>query len=325
MPVAQKPLHLLIADAFPAGLRAEPPAPPPAMPPLDALLKQLHLANTIAIEEDSPETPYERALADAYGLPGAPGQVPWAAFQNGVVGTPCAWVRPCFWQLSLDSVALLHPAELALTADESRGLLEPVQELMAADGLQLDYVEPNGWLARGELFRGLTTWSVQRAAEQTLSREAIATTATEAQRRELQRHQTEWQMLLKDHPVNDAREADQRPFVNALWLDGAGILETPVARGADVIAETRLIDAGSDDAARTAAWQVIAADHAPALQAAVARGQAIRITFCGPQKALSYSSGRGMGAHLRQLLHPTHLADAFTQLAPPLPTLREPE
>ena len=86
MPSAPEPLHLLIADAtpaLPAGATA--PALPP-LPRLDALLARLQRADTLTCDDDAPDTPFERALARAHGLPGAPGQVPWAAFDSGSVG-----------------------------------------------------------------------------------------------------------------------------------------------------------------------------------------------------------------------------------------------
>ena len=90
MPSSTEPLHLLIPDAA----RWLPPGAPrpalPRLPQLQALLRRLRPAGTIAVDEDSPAMPFEIALAHANGLPGEPGRVPWAAFESGTVGTPCA-------------------------------------------------------------------------------------------------------------------------------------------------------------------------------------------------------------------------------------------
>ena len=86
MPAPAEPLHLLIADA--ARPPDAPPPPWPALPQLQALLGRMRLQHTIEADEDSPATPFELALARAHGLPGAPGHIPWAAFETGTVGTP---------------------------------------------------------------------------------------------------------------------------------------------------------------------------------------------------------------------------------------------
>ena len=216
MPSSAASLHLLVADATPllpdgATLPALPP-----LPQLDGLLKRLQVSDTLTCDEGAPDTPFERALARAHGLPGAPGQVPWAAFETGTVGTPCAWLRPCHWQLGMDHVTLLAPEQLALSEAESRALLAAVQPLLEEDGLTLQYQRPDAWLAQGELLRGLTTWSMARAAQQPLTREALSLAATPAQSAHLRRLQNELQMLLYTHPVNDAREQARRWPVNAL-------------------------------------------------------------------------------------------------------------
>ena len=170
--------HLLIADAHP--LLPEGSALPalPPLPRLEALLRRLQVSDTLTCDDDAPDTPLERALARAHGLPGAPGQVPWAAFDTATLGTPCAWLRPCHWQLGMDHITLLPPEQLPLTEAESRALLAAVQPLLQEDGIALRYVRPDAWLAEGELFRSLATSSMARAAQQPLTRDALAAAPT---------------------------------------------------------------------------------------------------------------------------------------------------
>jgi hypothetical protein len=315
MPSAPTSFHLLIANAVPPLTATAARTAPPALPRLEALPAHLRPAETLNLDPNAPDTPFERALAHALGLPHQPGQVPWAAYENQIVGVPCAWIHPCQWQLGLDSVALLDPAQLQLTESESHALLAPIQALMAEDGMQLRYVAPDAWLVQGELFRGLTTWSIRRAAQGALSRDALATAPTEVQKNLLRRHQSEWQMLLHNQPVNDAREAAGNWFVNALWTDGAGVLDhMPAAPAGKVIPERRLEQAGDDEMLRTAAWQTIEREHAEVLHAALQAGSTVRLTFCGPHSARSYVSGGGLGARLSHLLHPVHLPDLCAQL-----------
>ncbi len=307
--------HLLIPDATPllpegAALPALPP-----LPHLDALLKRLQVTEVVACDDDAPDTPFERALARAHGLPGAPGQVPWAAFDTGTVGTPCAWLRPCHWQLGMDHVTLLPPGQLALPEDQSRALLATVQPLLTEDGLTLTYQRPDAWLAQGEPLRGLTTWSMARAAQQPLTREVLSLAATPAQGAHLRRLQNELQMLLYTHPVNDTREAARQWPVNALWIEGAGVLDHAVAPHLAVQVDARLAPAATPDlAAWQAAWQAIDADSIRALAQQLAAGADVRLTLCGPRRALTLRPGAGLAFRLSSLLRPQRWSELREQL-----------
>lgn len=317
MPSPSAPLQLLIPDAIPLlSNPADLPALPP-LPRLDALLRRLQVADTIECDDDAPDTPLERALARAHGLPGAPCQVPWAAFETGTVGTPCAWLRPCHWQLGMDHVTLLHPSQLALPEHESRALLASMQPLLQEDGVTLRYVRADAWLAQGELLRGLTTWSMERAAQQPLTREVLSLAGTPAQSAHLRRLQNELQMLLYTHPVNDTREQAGQWTVNALWIEGAGVLEQAVAPAAGVQLEPRLtqaLGAAAWQPAWQSAWQAIDADSVARLGQRLTAGADLRLTLCGPRRALTLQPGRGPAFRLASLLRPLRWAALCRQL-----------
>jgi hypothetical protein len=274
MPAA--PIHLLIDCATAAA--------PPASA-LDDVLARMRRMDTLEIGDDSPAMPFEIALARAHGLPGEPGRVPWAAFESGIVGTPCARLQPCHWQPGLDHVTLADPAELALTTDESRALLAAVQPLLAEDGVTLAWQQPNAWLAQGELFRGLATWSMARALPQPLTRDVLALAPTAAQGARLRRLQAEVEMLLHDHPVNEARESQGRWPVNALWIDGAGALDAPRAPNPQVrVAPTP--------------------DAVDELRRALDAHCDARLTLCGPRRAIAFGAARGLMARMSNFLMP---------------------
>ncbi|MFT4194523.1 phosphoglycerate mutase [Ottowia sp.] len=316
MPPAPEPLHLLIPDAVPPLPEGAPLPDLPSLPALDALLARLRRADTIEVDEDSPATPFEAALARANRLPGEPGRQPWAAFESGAVGTPCAWLKPCHWQLGLDHVTLVDPAALALTEDESRALLAAVQPLLAEDGVALRYVAPEAWLAQGELFRGLVTWSMDRAVQRPLTREVLALAPTAAQSAHLRRLQTEVQMLLYHHPVNEAREQGRRWPVNALWIAGAGQLDAPLPPAPHVLVEPRLAQlppvSTAGDYAR--AWQAIDAGTVAQLRRVLDGGGDARLTLCGPRRAIAFAPARGLGARISSLFSPQRLLDVRQQL-----------
>ena len=215
--------HLLIPSA--AGSSDDPRALVAALPPLpnlQKLLTQRVPERTIEIPEDSPATPFERALAAALGLPDVPGRTPWAAYETGTFGTPCAFVKLCHWQIGLDHVQALDPAALAVTDEESQALLTAAAPWFAEDGIELSHHRPGVWLAKGEVFRDLPTVSLDRAIGRTVSRELLQTTGDSASA--LGRLQHEMQMLLYDHPTTDARLQRRQLAPNAIWITGAGVL-----------------------------------------------------------------------------------------------------
>jgi hypothetical protein len=286
-------LHLLVpgaglpraGDDRPAGQAAA-----PALPQLQSLLARMQAVATIALPEDSLSMPHEIALARLNGLPDTPGQVPWAAFECGVAGSPCAWIKPCHWRVGADHVLLGDPDELALNEEASRALLAAAAPYFAEDGITLQWRMPGAWLALGEVFRGLPTLSLERAVGQRLTPEMFETSARHSP--VLRRLQNEMQMLFYTHPVNDARQARGLAPVNSFWIAGAGTLDAPPALPAPGIQlETRLQPNAlrHDAAAHAAAWQAVDADACARLLAALQAGQDVRLTLCGTQRAVTYA------------------------------------
>lgn len=313
---APESLHILIADAvlsLPAGSKHP---PWPELPRLQSLLRRMQLTDSIEIEDDCPATPCEIVLARAQGLPDTPGRIPWAAFETGTVGTPCAWLQPCHWQFGMDDVSVVNPDEMNLSEDESRALLAAVQPLVAEDGLVLRYVRPDAWLATGDLLLDLTTWSMRRASQGPLGREVLSLSTDTAQSVHLKRLQSEIQMLLYTHPVNDAREQRGRWPINAMWISGAGVLDKPLAARTPVVVERRLQSLPTRFGAAELAsiWHAIEADITPRLQAVLrASGQA-QLSLCGPRRALTWRSTQGLWQRLSGRLRPMRLAQLQERL-----------
>ena len=312
MPPAPEPLHLLIADAtLPPDAAAQ--ALPP-LPHLQALLGRMRLQGQIDVDEDAPATPFERALAQAHGLPGAPGHIPWAAFETGTVGPPCAWFRPCHWQVGMDQVSLLEPSELLLTEDESRQLLAALQPLLQDDGLSLRWVAPDRWLAQGELLRGLGTVSLARALQQPLTPDALFSAPDAAQGAHLRRLHSELQMLLYTHPVNDAREQARRWPVNAVWIEGAGALDAALPANPWVRTDIRLQTPVASTADYTRAWQAIDAESLAPLRAAQRAGARVSLTLCGARRAITLSTVHGLAQTFLNKMRPLRLSSLRSQL-----------
>lgn len=292
------PTHLLIpyaASSDPAAREALQKLP---LPRLTQLLHRLQPGPLEAVEEDSPELPHERALARALQLDAGPGRTPWAAHHlhqsGGAPGIEAwAWITPCHWQIGMDNAVMHDPARLQLHEDHARALLAAMAPFFAEDGLALQFDTAGRWLARGEIFRDLPTASLDRVSGRTLGPWMPQT----PQARPLQRLQSEMQMLLYHHPVNDARAAQGLAPVNSFWVSGAGALPTPGGReenaispAASPVVETTLRDAAlrQDWTAWAQAWQQVDATHCAALLTLLARGTPVRLTLCGEQAAQTF-------------------------------------
>lgn len=246
--------------------------------------------------------PHERVLARASGLPATDGHIPFAAWQVMQSGTSpgdsaWAWITPCHWRVAQDHIAMGHPRDLDLSAQESQALLEAMQPYFAEDGLQVRYHAPTLWLAEGEVFRGLATASLDRVVGHLV--DAWLPRAAEA--RVLRRLQQEMQMLLYTHPVNEARSVGGQLPVNSFWASGAGALPpgaTPRTPDGMRIVHT-LRDAAmlQDWEAWAAAWRQLDAGECASLLRALDAGDGanVTITLCGERNARSWQGdGRGL-------------------------------
>ena len=125
-----------------------------------------------------------------------------------------AIMTPCHWQVGMNDVILLSPQELALNEIESKQLLSAIKPYLEEDGLQVVYESPLVWRVSGDLLEGLPLANIERVVGQ-----SIKAWMPEHQRaKTLQRLQSEMQMLLYQHPVNDERSLKGRWSVNSFWL-----------------------------------------------------------------------------------------------------------
>jgi hypothetical protein len=129
-------------------------------------------------------------------------------------------MTPCHWQIGTDQVVMADPAHLHLSDEESQQLLQAMQPFLQEDGLQVTWHSALLWHAQGALLANLPTASLDRVIGQNVKNWMPNSPAA----RPLQRLQSEMQMLLYNHPVNDARDARRQHTVNAFWLHGAGTL-----------------------------------------------------------------------------------------------------
>ncbi len=282
------------------------------LPHLDKLLRKLPLTHTDTADENTLSPPHERALAAAFGITAADGQIPFGAYHAAQAGQRVqpadAWavITPCHWTVQTSHITMTHPRALSLMEGESRALLAAMQPYFAEDGIALMYDTPTRWLARGNVFAGLATASPHRVVgghvDDWLPKAASA--------KLLRRLQNEMQMLLYTHPLTDARAARGLPAVNSFWVSGTGTLPPGFAhssQGAESTSQAITVPNGLRDAAIQGnwpawaqAWQQIDSTECAALLQSIDMKASMKIgptssatlTLCGERSAQTYRTGQ---------------------------------
>jgi hypothetical protein len=152
------------------------------------------------------------------------------------------------------------------------------------------------WHAQGSLLANLPTASLDRVIGQNVKDWMPNSPAA----RPLQRLQSEMQMLLYNHPVNDARDARRQHTVNAFWLHGAGTLPAtqpaaapppPMNEAVTVSDALRASALHGDLQTWRQAWQQLDATAvADLLQHVKTTGQGT-LSLCSEHAAHTYTAG----------------------------------
>jgi hypothetical protein len=263
------------------------------LPHLEALLQRLVLQDTDRAEADSLSPPHERALARLQGLPAAvDGCIAWAALEARQAGlghddAAWAWITPARWNIGAHHVEMTDPMALALDEGDSRALLAAMAPYFLEDGIELTYAQPHRWLARGAVFHDLPCAALDRVIGRDIR---DATPAAPL----LRRLQSEMQMLLYTHPVNEARGARRQPEVNAFWVSGAGIL--PPDASAAPRAALHVHDALRDAAMRgdwpgwAGQWAELDRSACRQLHEQLAATPGSTLTLCGERASLCFGT-----------------------------------
>jgi hypothetical protein len=170
-----------------------------------------------------PEQPLERWLVDAFAQddeepPIAAGSLTLLAHGGNPGDELWARADPVHLRLMRDRVLVVPSAAFSITREEAQALCDTLNRHFAGR-LELRVAHPEQWCARiGAELDVETPSPLQVAGRETgLGRPGEALI-------------NEAQMLLHEHPVNEAREARGELPVNSLWLWGAGRAPR-VARG----------------------------------------------------------------------------------------------
>ncbi|RMX03613.1 phosphoglycerate mutase [Corticibacter populi] len=290
----------------------------PALPQLNRLLARLPQRHWLRIGADTPTAPHEFALSHLLETLGGPARefsaehppLSLAALQAhalklaGSAGQPAGWafVTPSHLQITTDRIQLTDPAQLQLSPAHSQALLASVQALWEEDGITLHAIAPDRWLAGADWLDGLPTTSLDRA----IHRDVRQWMPALGQTGRLQRLQTEIQMLLYHHPVNDARAATGLPAINALWCSGTGRNDhldalTPGLARLHVEESLRQPALAGHIQAWLNQWQTLDADWLPQLEAALARGEDLQLVLCGERHAVILAAATSPASRWHQL------------------------
>jgi hypothetical protein len=284
-------MHLLIPFAAPLSEAGRQAAATLELPSLQALLARLQARERDEGDEWSLSPPHERALARALGWQGGDGRLPWAARQaqaDGVDTGARAWglLTPAHWHLGTDQVSMLDPAQLLLDDATSRALYAAVQDLFTGEGYLTCYGTPLRWYTAHESLAALPCASLDRV----IGRNVDAWLGSDPAVQRIRRLQSEVQMLLHTHPLNERREAQRLLPVNSFWLSGCGVAQ--VARGMAPEVDERLRGPAlaEDWAAWVRAWETLDAGPLAALLASAQRGEPVTLTLCGERAAAALSA-----------------------------------
>lgn len=268
-----------------------------ALPNLRALLSTLSVSARTEGDEFDLSMPHEQVLAAQMGWPTTDGLLPWATYwadQDGVVlskemSVDRTWglLSPGHWLMGRDHLTLLDPQALNLSEAQSRSLFDAVKPLFETDGWDLIWGGCNRWYASHASLQDLPTASLDRV----IGRNPDVWLTGHPQARLVRRLQSEVQMLLYQHPINDEREAAGLSSVNSFWLSGCG--PTPhnmtLPTTTQLVTDLRAPLLADDMAAWLQAWHHLDSTVFKQACDALDAGQDIHITLCGECHAVTLS------------------------------------
>ena len=258
--------------------------------------------------------PHERLLARLRGWPVRDGLLPFAAEaarRDGFAPEPgSGWglVTPAHWHVGRDQINLVDPALLALAEAEARTFHAAIAPLFEDLGWAWHWASPTRWYASHPSLAELPTASIDRV----IGRNVDLWLNDHPGVMLVRRLQSEVQMLLYVHPLNDAREARGAMSVNSFWLAGTGPAQAAdKVLPADIVVDDRLRAPllGDDWSAWAEAWHAL--DAGPLRALADAGDPGSRLTLAGERHARSFQPAQrawwkrllgGGGASVQQTL-----------------------
>ncbi len=284
-------MHLLIPHASALSEASAHTLRDLTLPNLAHLMAVLQSTTRDSDDEYTLSPPHERALATTHGWHGADGRWPWAALRAAADGIdpgqrPWGLLTPVHWHVGREHISLADPSALDLSNDESRALFDAVRPLFEGDGegVSLTWAAADRWYLAHDHLADLPCASIDRVIGRNvdlwLRGDPQASAEQMARTRWVRRLQNEVQMLLHQHPVNDAREARGALPVNSFWLSGCGRAQ-PATAAVTVDVRLRAPLLAEDWAGWADAWRALDSEVLGPLAAQATHGHAIALTLCG--------------------------------------------
>lgn len=229
-----------------------PPQPAGALTDVyrDLRLPELAFLLSRAHRRTLPGASLEAWLARHFGLPAE--DVPAAALmllaEHGDPGE--AWwmcADPAHLEPRQDQLVLTGPETLALSRGESDELLAGLNAHFEGSGVSFHAVQPTRWYARFANPLEVRTTNLFEVIGRSINEHM----PSGDDGRRLRRLMNEIQMLLHDHAVNRAREAQDRLTVNSIWPWGGGRLPVVGTRPCDFLWANDLLAQGLAIASHT--------------------------------------------------------------------------
>jgi hypothetical protein len=283
-------MHLLIPFASALSDAASHVLRDLALPNLSALLARLTLAQRDDADVYTLSPPHERALAAAAGWQGADGCLPFAAqsaARDGIEVGDLAWglVTPSHWHVGRDHVTLADPAALNLTEAESRAAFEAVRELFESEGFHFTWGAASRWYAAHESLVDLPCASLDRVIGRNVELWMRGSEARSTPAKLVRRLQSELQLLLYPHALNDEREQRGALTLNSFWLSGCGRAQPDEGASPRVDDSLRAPLLGEDWAGWAEGWRALDAGPIAELLTAARTGESVALTLCGDRSA----------------------------------------
>lgn len=223
--VAQEPVCTFIVPGLNEGLTTTAQIPP-------GIARLLARATKVS----TPHAGYEDALLCALGhppltraeLPAA--QCTYIADFNESAATGCVRADPVYLRADRDHARLMPPESLSITSAEADALCDTLNAHFEEDGLRFFVGKKNRWYVVASEPPYSHTLLDAAPMNQAAGRDVahfLPHGKASARWRGLA---NEVQMLLYNHPVNQARDQQGMPPVNALWFWGAGVFSPPQQR-----------------------------------------------------------------------------------------------
>ena len=288
-------MHLLIPFASALSDAASHVLRDLALPNLSQLLARLTLAHRDDADASTLSPPHERALAAAAGWQGADGCLPFAAraaARDGIAVDDLAWglVTPTHWHVGRDHVTLADPAALDLTETESRAAFDAVRALFESEGFRFAWGAPSRWYAAHESLVDLPCASLDRVIGRNVELWMRGSAARSLPAKLMRRLQSELQLLLYPHALNDEREQRGALTLNSFWLSGCGRTQPDEGARVDVDDRLRAPLLAEDWADWADAWRALDVGPIAELLAASRKGDSIALTLCGDRGAHRFES-----------------------------------